>query len=152
MGTLKLLIDYPLSELQRSRLNDWFGVGSFEASDSDEVDYDARGGFGRWCVSQKMAPDYLFACAEFGTYGPIQVLAGLRAENRAHHWGIPSSASTVRAKRRLRELFCPSAETWRTRVPDTSIDLVDQAIKGLAGVHSPNIAQQDLRTLPGHGS
>ena len=88
-GACKLLIDYPLSERQRSRLTDWFGAGSFEACDSNNIAFDARGGFGRWCVARNLAPDYLFACAEFGTYGPIQVLTGLRAENQAHHWGRP---------------------------------------------------------------
>lgn len=133
-GSCKLLIDYPLSERQRTRLAEWFGNGSFEASDSSGIAYETRGGFGRWCVSRNLAPDYLYACAEFGTYGPIQVVAGLRAENQAHHWGTPSAASTVRAKHRLKELFCPSAEAWRSQVLDQSFDLVDRAVQGLAGV------------------
>ena len=52
-----------------------------------------------------LALDYLFACAEFGTYGPLRILAGLRAENQAHHWAPPTAASTVWAKQRLKELF-----------------------------------------------
>jgi hypothetical protein len=135
-GACKLLIDYPLSQRQRTRLTDWFGAGSFEACDSSNIAYDARGGFGRWCVSRNLAPDYLFACAEFGTFGPIQVLSGLRAENQAHHWGTPTAASTVRAKHRLKELFCPSAEAWRSQVLDHSFDLVARAVQGLAGVPS----------------
>jgi hypothetical protein len=133
-GTFKLLIDYPLSDRQRTRLTDWFGVDSFESCDPGGVAYDARGGLGRWCVSHPLAPNYLFACAEFGTYGPIQVLAGLRAENQAHHWGMPAAASTVRAKRRLKELFCPSAPAWRSKVLDGSIGLVNRAVQGLTGV------------------
>jgi hypothetical protein len=130
-GTCKLLIDYPLTVEQRTRLTNWFGTGAFEACDSSGVAYDARGGFGRWCVSQKYAADYLFACAEFGTFGPIQVLAGLRAENQAHHWGNPSAVSSVRAKQRLRELFCPPDEAWRSRVLEQSLDLVRRAHQGL---------------------
>jgi hypothetical protein len=130
-GTCKLLIDYPLTEEQRTRLTNWFGTGAFEACDSSGMAYDARGGFGRWCVSQKYAVDYLFACAEFGTFGPIQVLAGLRAENQAHHWGRPSAVSSVRAKHRLKELFCPSAEAWRSQVLGQSLDLVGRAHQGL---------------------
>src|SRR5947209_1233063 len=106
-GAWKLLLDYALNERHRTWLTEWFGVGTFEECDSSSVAYDVRGGFGRWCVSRNLAADYLFACAEFGTYGPVQVLAGLRAENQAHHWGVPSAASTVRAKQRLKELFCP---------------------------------------------
>lgn len=133
-GACKLLIDYPLTERQRTRLTDWFGPGSFEAYDSSGIAYDVRGGFGRWCVSRNLAPDYLFACAEFGTYGPIRVFAGLRAENQAHHWGTPSAASTVRAKHRLKELLCPSSEAWRSQVLDQSFDLAARALQGLVGV------------------
>jgi hypothetical protein len=133
-GTYKLLIDYPLSESLHRRLTDLFGAGSFEASEPRGIAYDPRGSFGRWCVSRNLAPDYLFACAEFGTYGPIQVLAGLRSENQAHHWGKPSDPSTVRAKQRLKELFCPSATDWRSQVLKESFDLVDRALKGLTGM------------------
>lgn len=136
-GTCKLLIDYPLNELQRSRLADWFGADSFEASDSSGIAYDARGGFGRWCVSNGLAPDYLFACAEFGTYGPVKVLAGLRAENQAHHWGTPEAASTVLAKARLKELFCPSSEAWQSQVIERSMALIDRAQQGLLNLSPP---------------
>jgi hypothetical protein len=132
-GACKLIIDYPPSERQRARLTDWFGIGSFEVCASGNTAYELRGGFGRWCVSRNLARDYLFAGAEFGTSGPIQVLAGLRAENQAHHWGTPSAASTVRAKHRLKELFCPSAEAWRLQVLDRGFDLVARAVRGLAG-------------------
>lgn len=134
MGSCKLLIDYPLSELQRTHLTEWFGADSFEAFDSSNVAYDMRGGLGRWCVSRNLAPNYLFACAEFGTYGPIQVLAGLRAENQAHHWGTPTAASTVRVKQRLKELFCPSSEAWRSQVLKHSMELADQGVQGLMTV------------------
>jgi hypothetical protein len=132
-GACKLMIDTPLTTRHRARLTDWFGADSFEESVSSNTAYDVLGGLGRWCVARNLAPDYLFAFAEFGTYGPIQVLAGLRAENQAHHWGTPTAASTVRAKRRLKELFCPSAETWRLQVLDCSHDLVARALRGLAG-------------------
>jgi hypothetical protein len=130
-GACKLLIDYPLNATQRRWLTDWFGTDSFEACDSNGISYDARGGFGRWCVSRGLAPSYLFACAEFGTYGPVQVLAGLRAENQAHHWSTPHATSTVRAKERLAELFCPASESWRSQAVDAGRALVDRAQQGL---------------------
>ncbi len=133
-GTWKLLIDYPLTEHLRTRLTDWFGVGSYEGCDSSSVAYHTRGGFGRWCVSRNLALDYLFACAEFGTYGPLRILAGLRAENQAHHWASPTAASTVWAKQRLKELFCPSAKAWRTTVLANSVDLANLALAGLCAL------------------
>ena len=126
-----MLIDYPLGERQRARLTDWFGADAFEACDAGNVAYDVRGGFGRWCVSHRLVPDYLFAGAEFGTYGPLQILAGLRAENQAHHWGTPAAESSVQAKQRLKELFCPSAEEWRLQALERSFDLVTRAVRGL---------------------
>ncbi len=130
-GTCKLLINYPLSELQRTWLTDWFGADSFESADCSSIAYDARGEFGRWCVSRKMADNYLFACAEYGTAEPVKMLAGLRAENRAYHWAAASSASTASAKEQLKELFCPASQQWRTQVLQHSLDLVDRAIQGL---------------------
>lgn len=130
-GTCKLLIDYTLNERQRGWLTDWFGADSFEASDSSGIAYDARGGFGRWCVCGGLAPDYLFACAEFGTYGPVKVLAGLRAENQAHHWGTPEGASTARAKARLKGLFSPDSDAWQSQVIERSMELIGRAQQGL---------------------
>ena len=131
-GDCKLLIDYPLSSDQTRCLTNWFGADAFEACHSSGIAYDARGGFGRWCVSRGLSADYLFACAEFGTYGPVPVLGGLRAENQAHHWGQGTSPSTIHAKDRLKELFCPASAAWRRRVIERSIDLVSRAIQGLA--------------------
>jgi hypothetical protein len=130
-GACKLLLDYPPGTTQRRWLVDWFGPDSFEACDASGISYEARGGFGRWCVSSRFATDYLFACAEFGTYGPLRVLAGLRAENQAHHWGNPTDASTIRARGRLCELFCPASPRWRSQSVERALTLVQRAEQGL---------------------
>ena len=135
-GGYKLLIDYSLSEHQRRWLTDWFGADSFLTADAARLAYEARGGFGRWCVSRGLAPQYLFAFAEFGTYNSIRMMAGLRAENQAHHWGEPAASSTLRAKQRLKELFCPADTGWRTRVLGHSLELVRRAQEGLQGLRS----------------
>jgi hypothetical protein len=132
-ATWKLLIDYPLTQVQRQRLSRWFGPDAVEETDTNKVAFPVRGSFGRWCVSRSRNRDYLYAAAEFGTYNPIRVLAGLRAENQAHHWGKPGDGSTERAKQQLVELFCPCSETWRTQVLDSSRRLVSQSIEGLLG-------------------
>lgn len=140
-GLYKLLLDYPPSELQRTHLATWFGADSFETCESNDVAYHTRGGFGQWCVARYPHIDYLFVCAEFGTYRPIQMLAGLRAENQAHQWGELSASSTIRAKHRLKELFCPKAKTWRSQVLDQGIDIVDRAIHGLAGITASSTSE-----------
>ncbi|HEY2787313.1 MAG TPA: M14 family metallopeptidase [Fimbriiglobus sp.] len=128
-GTYKLLVDYPLNQDQFSKLTSLFGASTIEVCDAEGIAYSSRGDFGRWCVAQKFAGDYLFACAEFGTYGPITMLAGIRAENMAFHWGRPDSGSTTRARQRLKELFCPSDESWRSTVLAESLGLIDKAAK-----------------------
>ncbi|AMV19720.1 DUF2817 domain-containing protein [Planctomyces sp. SH-PL14] len=133
-GTGKLLIDYPLSESDRRRLIDWYGPQGFEASDSRTIAYDSWGSLGRWCRATNPERDYLYACAEFGTFGPVAVLGGLRAENRAHHWSKSSSATVERTKQRLAELFCPSSPRWRQQVLEGARMLIAQSIAGLRSV------------------
>ncbi len=132
-GGCKLLIDYPLKDQQRARLAEWFGSNSFEESANSGIAYEARGGLGRWCVNKQFAPDYLYTCAEFGTYGPVTVLKGLRAENQAQHWAQPGDPRTKAAKEQLAELFCPRDPSWRSHVVEKACELVDQAVAGLGG-------------------
>jgi hypothetical protein len=106
-GTAKLLIDSPLTTGQQEFLDQHVGLADYEVCHSEGVAYVARGGLGPWCVENAGIVDYLFACAEFGTYSPLRVLAGLRAENREHHWGQPGSPSYQRAKSQLKDLFYP---------------------------------------------
>ena len=101
-GACKLLIDHPLTSAERQRLADWFGADAYEENDSRGVAYRSAGSLGQWCRGQQLAPDYIYACAEFGTYSSIRVLAGLRAENQAHHWADPHDACATRAKANLR--------------------------------------------------
>jgi Protein of unknown function (DUF2817) len=125
----RLLLDYPPTARQRDRLTRWFGAGAFSAPDS--ASYTARGGLGRWCVSQPLAPEYLFAYAEFGTFGGVRVLGALRAENQAHHWAPQDSRATVAAKTRLKESFCPASPGWRRLALARSVDLAIKAANGL---------------------
>ncbi|PQO38227.1 M14 family metallopeptidase [Blastopirellula marina] len=130
-GTCKLLIDYPLNDRQRTSLAKWFGEETFEESQTSGIAYEARGGLGRWCVAQQWAPNYLYTCAEFGTYGSVTMLKGLRAENQAQHWCPPKDPRAIAAKDQLAELFCPRDSVWRSQVIQRSYELVDQAVAGL---------------------
>jgi predicted deacylase len=139
-GQYKLLIDGPTSAAQQRRLAHWFGAGAIESADAAGTAYTTLGSLGPWCAEQHPGRDYLFATAEFGTYAPTRVLAGLRAENQAQHWGRPDSASTERARQRLAELFCPAAARWRERALAQGLALVRQAGMGLAGTAPPGSA------------
>ncbi len=135
-GDSKLLIDYELTAFQRQRLSDWFGSDSFEIGAESEVAYPTRGSFGKWCVSQGWAANYLYACAEVGTYDPIHVLGALRAENQAHHWSTDASTVARWAKQRLKESFCPSSPGWRAQTVEDALQLLHRGERGLAALPS----------------
>ncbi|MEO8069998.1 MAG: M14 family metallopeptidase [Acidobacteriota bacterium] len=131
-GSCALLVDYAATAHQQEALTRWFGQGSYELSGSRGVGYQAHGSLGPWCLAGRFAPEYVFAFAEFGTYSNLKVLAGLRAENQAHFWGRPDAPASVRATRRLRELFCPAGRVWRSTVLERSHDLIERGARGLA--------------------
>ena len=132
-GTYKLLVDSPVSRAHQDQLTRWFGAKAWEENDPQGVAYRMRGSLDHWCTAQNFAPEYLFAFAEFCTHMNIPVIAGLRAENQAHHCGRPDDPRTTRAKERLRELFCPASGEWRSRALAQSIDLVEKAMTGVLG-------------------
>ena len=119
-----LIVDYPLIETERAW---WTGrVGAHVLSESlrDDKAYTAIGSLGQWCAARRFAPRYRFAFAEFGTFGGPRILAGLRAENRAHHWAKPGDAATIAAKAGLRTLFCPPDADWRVRAVRRALALI----------------------------
>jgi len=132
-GQYKLLLDQSLSEGLRRRLDGAFGTKSWERGGSRGSAYRARGAIGNWCAQVLKGADYLYACAEFGTYGNIKVCAGLRAENQAHFWGQPEDAASRKAKEELKEVFCPTSEEWRRMVLAGGFRLVEQAVEYLGG-------------------
>lgn len=132
-GDYTLLMDAPLTPKQIRWTERWLDRTRMEASVATGVAYHTHGSFGPWCVSHNPQRDYIYLCAEYGTYWHFSVFAGVRAENQAHHWGRgPNDPRTLRAKARLKELFCPASPAWRTTVVNRTLDLVDQAIVGLS--------------------
>ena len=128
----KLIVDYPLSRPGREWMTTAFGEGAVVESARDAGAYTAQGSFGQWCVARDLAPDYLFAFMEFGTYGNLKVVEGLRAENQAVQWSRPGDPRIEAAKARLRELFCPASLSWRSRVIGAAVPRVLQAATGLS--------------------
>lgn len=128
-ATHDLLFDYKLSTWHRTVCRAVHAPDRSKANASSSEGYTTRGSWGAWCQAAKPATlkNYFYACAEFGTYGPIEMLRGLRAENQAHHWGDPTARSTQRAKERLTELFCPASRSWRHQVVTDAIALIERS-------------------------
>ena len=94
----------------------------------DDTPYAARGVMGAWLARHAGPRSYRFACLEFGTYGPLRVLAALRSENRAHHHSVPGAAAYGRAKRELVECFCPARRLWRRKALGRALEVIGQAV------------------------
>lgn len=100
--------------------------------DPDDLVYQPRGTFGRWCQSEFTDRRYDFLLAEFGTYSMLRVLKALRAENRVHWWGKVGDESYHRAKQELLEVFVPSSLQWRKIALERGMDLCVRGINALA--------------------
>ncbi len=136
-GSYKLL----LAELTGSDECQWyervFGQDLVEATDvSGGTAYRASGPMGEWLQDQFSDRDYRFVTAEFGTYGPVRVLASIRAENRAHHFGAKTSQAFRNAKQELLECFCPADQVWRRKVIAVGLDILSKGVRGLAASHA----------------
>lgn len=131
-ATHKLLIEEPADSPGAQWLQSIYGIDVVRSPHSDRAAYQTRGGIGTWCKRHLGNCRYAYACAEFGTYGPLKVLAGLRKENQAYWYTPPDSTVRRRAADRLQELFCPASSEWRAKVLIDGVKLVTQALTALA--------------------
>ena len=129
----KLLVDETLPPADLDWLQRTFGPTTVEIGRPDRTSYTARGHMGHWTARfTDGSRRYLYACAEFGTYGNVPMLAALRAENQAHHWTRPGDRRLNAAKARLRRMFCPASPAWRRRVLESGLQLVRRGAAALA--------------------
>jgi hypothetical protein len=124
-------------EDRKAELAEVFGADKVESTSTGatpsgrgKIAFEAKGDSITWCCKEVLRDrDYVGIGAEFGTYQVIPVLAALRAENQAHHWGKPDSPSTLRAKARLKEVFVPEDPAWRSATLAKGVELVQRAIE-----------------------
>jgi len=127
-ATHKLLVETPADASGTRWLTTIYGEDLVVSHDSGQAAYVTRGGLGTWCEHYLANRKYAYACAEFGTYPPLKVLAGLRKENQAYWYTKPNSPERLAAGDRLQELFCPASTTWREKVVSDCVALVERAL------------------------
>jgi hypothetical protein len=126
-ATYKLLTGRAEGSSHHSWLRERFGP-AVESVQTGATAYENRGGIDEWVEALFADRDCYSICAEFGTYGLFRVLAALRAENQAHHWGRDNPLAREVAKRRLCEVFAPADRGWRRTVVAQGVELVRRAI------------------------
>lgn len=98
-----------------------------------EAELAAHGGLGVWCASRFPDVDYDVVTVRFGARGLLELVAALRAENRAHQYADPADAIWSASKARLRDAFVPRDPLWRERVVRRGVDIVLAALEAVIG-------------------
>lgn len=132
-GTYRLLLEEAESPARVDWLRRHFGADTIMVSQRNGSIYETRGSLGVWCQALFPDSDYVFACAEFGTYAPLRVVEALRAENQAHHWGTHDDPATARAKDRLKEVFAPADPEWREATVAQGLEILRIALEARFG-------------------
>jgi hypothetical protein len=127
-GTYALCVDLPADHPRVAQLRREFGAGRVQGFDTAGVLYEIRGGLGRWLEQELPGTQYDTLLAEFGSYSSLRVIQSMRFENRVHHFAANQPALVSRARAELREVFAPSAASWRSSVVQSGVQIVEQAL------------------------
>jgi hypothetical protein len=126
-ATYKLLTENTEGSPRVGWLRERFGA-TVESVQTGTTAYSTRGGIDHWLEALFADRECYSVCAEFGTYGPMTVLAALRSENMAHHWGQTAAKTVSAVKQRLCEVFAPASQSWRRQVVAQGVEIVRRAI------------------------
>ena len=130
-GSYVIAGDRDLNEIAWERLAQTFGRAHVQSLHEEGVLYQIRGEFTAGC--KRLFPHITYdpILAEFGTYPPLKVLAALRRENQATHVCASDDPRLRDARLHLKEMFAPARATWRRRVVQRGVHIVDQALSAL---------------------
>jgi hypothetical protein len=130
----RLLLEEPADDPAVSWWRERFDADRVESGDLNRTAYPVRGGFGPWCQRLLPAAEYLFATAEYGTYGPLRMLWAMESEMRAH-WADPSARDPglAWARSAMAESFCPTSPDWRRRAVASGVGLIATALANAGG-------------------
>ncbi|MFO0810358.1 MAG: DUF2817 domain-containing protein [Gemmataceae bacterium] len=125
----RILSSQPTASASAERLRSLYG-SAVETLDTGATAYSCRGSIDEWVEHRWAGRTVDSVCAEFGTYGPLAVLAAARAENQAHHWSNDPMVK-ARTKQRMAEAFAPADPVWRQAVVRQGVDLIRRACDGV---------------------
>ena len=117
-ATFKHLVDHGPEDARLGWLVDTFGPEVEPWDAGDGVAYAIRGGLGTWAKATLPDAEVDVLAMEFGTVPVLKVITALHLENRAHHHGDPTSATTRAVKERIMATFNPLDDGWRDAVVD----------------------------------
>jgi len=93
-----------------------------------EGGYHNHGDMGEWLSNRFADRQYLYLCAEFGTFNSTRVIGMLRRENQAHHWLDKRHPRYAEIKSRVIDTFAPFSPKWRCSVVHQSVRLNQLAV------------------------
>jgi hypothetical protein len=132
-GDYQLLVDFAPSSLEFRQLNGWFGREHVATNHPEtSIAYTVSGLLSR--LTENIFPNAgVFPIVlEFGTYNFIRVVSALRAENRVHFYGEPTSTRGQYVKNQLLEIFCPKNTNWRRQFLENGATVANQALAALS--------------------
>ena len=136
-GTYQLLTSDHLNPGRVQLAERIFGADRVKHDHEVAGGYHNHGDMGEWLSLRYTAMNYLYMCAEFGTYGSIRVVGSLRRENQTHYWGDPQSPQCAKIKGDLVEAFAPASPAWRWTVIRQSLHLIQTALNFCAKPEHP---------------
>jgi hypothetical protein len=132
-ATHKLLASGPLAAERMVVLRRFFGQDRVRFDHETDDGYHNFGDMGEWLTRRFAANNYVYFCAEFGTYNSTRVIGALRRENQANYWGRPDSAVYRKCKAEALEVFAPRSAWWKKSVIRQSIRLIQSSLMFCAG-------------------
>jgi hypothetical protein len=127
-GHYKLLASEPPGSHHVVEASRFFGDDRVVVDWQADGGYHNHGDFGDWLAGRFPERDYLYLCAEFGTFGPTRVIGTMRRENQFHHGTDPTSPARQAFKARVLDTFCPVSPSWRSSVVRQAHDLIQNSL------------------------
>ena len=115
------------------RMRDWYGDIVTSPASGTSSSAPLVGVIARAVREAADGAEVISATLEFGTYPVREVLHALQADNWLHAHGEVDSPLGRAIKTDIRKRLFPDEDTWKERVLDQGVRIVNRALRGLAG-------------------